>query len=421
MPSSTTKNVNNSSWEDFLPEGFAFNRSGLELGHYCTCDLTEGACDVNCCCDINCSLKDIKVFSECKDVKPFNLSPRYCYKTEIVVENNTQYLMEKVNNDPLFCIINANMEEGFTYLDREPIENVTYFEDMKSRHQAFIWPSAKATNDLPRDFNNTYKAGDPVIIITDDGELSHLSLPVPINSGRKCGAFSPIQYLKTEEYSCQVVLHQGSDCSAIQELNAANYVTGFRVLKRLETLLNHSIDVVVKMQQQALVILKPEVCINLNKEEKVCVETKLNEALSEPTKACENVLTKLKYEVYHDGAEGIKSIRALIEMTNFSPQLGEKPVVFSQSFGYTHYWSTDNVTSTLEERSGNPGYIVGKPIIAGVLSHKLDSEISLKDEPAALNAIVQSDLFIDRGFDETTQFLTIMSPKSANNCKGVQR
>ena len=57
------------------------------------------------------------------------------------------------NENPLFCIIDTNSKEAFTYLDREPVNNVTYFEAMKARHKAFIWPSSslegprKTTNE----------------------------------------------------------------------------------------------------------------------------------------------------------------------------------------------------------------------------------------------------------------------------------
>ena len=79
---------------------------------------------------------------------------------------------------------------------------------------------------------------------------------------------------------------------------------------------------------------------------------------------CENILTKLIYEIHHDGNDGIKEVQVLIEMTNFSPRLTypEDHVVFTQTFGYNHYWSSDNVTSTLKEKSGNPGYL-GKMLL----------------------------------------------------------
>ena len=33
----------------------------------CTCDLTKATCDVNCCCDTDCSEADRRAFSACSD------------------------------------------------------------------------------------------------------------------------------------------------------------------------------------------------------------------------------------------------------------------------------------------------------------------------------------------------------------------
>ena len=56
------------------------------------------------------------------------------------------------------------------------------------------------------------------------------------------------------------------------------------------------------------------------------------------------MLTKLKYEIYHEGYRGIKKVRALIDLTNFSRRFAtaNDSIVVAQSFGYTHYWNNDN-------------------------------------------------------------------------------
>lgn len=138
---SSSSSTSTPKLEDLLPEGFEFNRTEFKPVHFCTCDLTIDACDVNCCCDIDCSTEDVKAFSTCQDVQAHNYNPRFCYTTQIHVENNTQFLLEKVNSDPLFCIIDTNLEESFMYFDKEePVTNVTYFDNMKLRHRSYLWP-----------------------------------------------------------------------------------------------------------------------------------------------------------------------------------------------------------------------------------------------------------------------------------------
>ena len=53
-----------------------FNHSEFVYGHYCTCDITRDACDVNCCCDVDCNEVDVKVFSGCLRAETYDPDPR---------------------------------------------------------------------------------------------------------------------------------------------------------------------------------------------------------------------------------------------------------------------------------------------------------------------------------------------------------
>ena len=80
-----------------MPEGFEFNRTQFEPKHFCTCNLIDGACDVNCCCDSDCSADDVKAFSQCKPIQAHNYDRKFCYTSKLYVENNTQFILEEVN------------------------------------------------------------------------------------------------------------------------------------------------------------------------------------------------------------------------------------------------------------------------------------------------------------------------------------
>ena len=92
-----------------MPEGFEFNRTHFEPKHFCTCNLIDGACDVNCCCDSDCSSDDVKAFSQCKPIQAHNYDRKFCYTSKLYVENNTQLILEEVN----FRI---------SYVPREPVK-----------------------------------------------------------------------------------------------------------------------------------------------------------------------------------------------------------------------------------------------------------------------------------------------------------
>lgn len=63
-------------------------------------------CDINCCCDRDCSNEDRAVFSYCHIIqKP--VDPRYCFSQQFLYRNNTQYAVV-VEQSSLFCIIVDN-------------------------------------------------------------------------------------------------------------------------------------------------------------------------------------------------------------------------------------------------------------------------------------------------------------------------
>ena len=104
-----------------------------------------------------------------------------------------------------------------------------------------------------------------------------LSLPMQSFFDAKCSAFAPVQYMHSAEQKCQVIIEPGSDCSQIPQLNAINYVSGLKILSKVNQTLNNELE-------NEFLTPKPEVCINLDNDDRVCVELALNEALSEPTK-----------------------------------------------------------------------------------------------------------------------------------------
>ncbi len=53
-----------------------FNHSEFVYGHYCSCDISVDTCDVNCCCDVDCTESDVKAFSDCLKAEIYDPDPR---------------------------------------------------------------------------------------------------------------------------------------------------------------------------------------------------------------------------------------------------------------------------------------------------------------------------------------------------------
>ena len=94
-----------------------------------------------------------------------------------------------------------------------------------------------------------------------------------------------------------------------------------------------------------------------------------------PTRDCKNILTRLAYEIHHEGLQGVSEVFVSIELDNLessksfwrqSPDL----LLIHQEFSYSHLWKTDNV-SQIVRYSGNPGYVLGAPVLSGVLNSRV--------------------------------------------------
>jgi hypothetical protein len=49
-------------------------------------------CDIGCCCDVDCSTEDRKVFSHCSDFRPsFPSDPHLCHRAQWWYKENTAY------------------------------------------------------------------------------------------------------------------------------------------------------------------------------------------------------------------------------------------------------------------------------------------------------------------------------------------
>lgn len=107
---------------------------------------------------------------------------------------------------------------------------------------------------------------------------------------------------------------------------------------------------------------------------------------------CTNIVKGLKYVIGHNGSAGINSIDAYFNIGNASH-------TFYQYFEVEYNWIDSNNTKIFV-RSGNPGYVMGKPIIIGT-SHANKSD----------------DIF----FNRTNGFLTLPLAGKNGECDQINR
>ncbi len=253
---------------------------------------------------------------------------RYCFRTEIVAENNTQFLVERRNSDRLFCISVDNLRDGFRYRERDPVENLTDFIELTSRHKAYVRPDDRKFEIRVKNDNKTeteeeeetenvetiefdemsdyafdeksYLIGRPIWTFRRDLKAPGLfSLP----TDRHCDSVSPIRFGHDSEVVC--IRGPISNCSEMSYVSASEFFD-FSVVRSPAHFRNKT---------DRFVEISVRVC-----SAKTCSDLTENGhgPIHQATSGCDNVVTSGRYVIVHNGVKGIKSVSVTIEIANFS-------------------------------------------------------------------------------------------------------
>ncbi|XP_069677109.1 tectonic-3-like [Periplaneta americana] len=342
----------------------------------CTCDLTLYSCDINCCCDVECSESDRLVFSGCHKRTPSNVDSRYCYQTHFVYHNNTEL---KIVHDAggLLCIEQDNLSTRHTYYNRKVVTSLQEFEKLYKRQRPFPWPMlniAYPVFDAPA---KPYQAGDVMWAIVNR-KVVPLGLPIKI-SGVLCQTSTPVKYLSDWHGSCsRVGITNAESCENNPGLRISTFYKGFTVLA-VPQLANETFNGYLKEEcpPDVCVTVSPKLCTELSD----CFEVQddLDPVYSTASGHCMNVLKHLHYVVQHNGTNGVLKISAHVVLVNVSAHSQ-----LMQTFSVAFHWVSDGAKPF--HRSGNPGYIVGMPVMSGRKVVQLEEEVTreaieLNDDP----------------------------------------
>ena len=251
------------------------------------------------------------------------------------------------------------------YFERPATENATLFNLLESRHRKFQW-SSTSRNDRNM---KTYIAGQPIWIqYTSSRTLSFLELPVSINT-EQCQTSSPVKYMEDQKTSCTLDLDK-MDCHLDETLNANFYFKTFAIIASPKQYFKQNKKATDGSKDEAFVDITAHLCGDDGGCDKVS-------SYAEPTKDCKNIVEQVKYHIYHDGVNGIQYVDLFINLHSPAPETSH----IVQSFNYKHFWSHENITEAVE-LSGNPGYLVGKPVRAGYLDSSDLEPVILEDSGA---------------------------------------
>ncbi|XP_004681088.1 PREDICTED: tectonic-3 [Condylura cristata] len=304
----------------------------------CVCDLTPGTCDINCCCDRDCYLLHPKtVFSFCLPGS-VRSSSWVCVDNSLIFRSNspfpTRVFMDS-NGIWQFCVHVNNSK--LNYFQKPQIVNATNFQALAAEFGGDSFTSTFQTQS-PSPF---YRAGDPILTYFPKWSItSLLKQPAGVGAGGFCAENNPAGFLESKSTTCTRFFENlANSCTLAPALNAASYYnfTVLKVPRAITDLQNVKFQVPVTLVSQ---VDSPLLVGNI----------------------CQNVVSQVIYEIEINGTFGIQKVSVSFGQTNLtvepSASLQQHFIIRFRTF------QQSTVASLTRSRSGNPGYIVGKPLLA---------------------------------------------------------
>uniref|UniRef100_F6PTF9 Tectonic domain-containing protein n=1 Tax=Ciona intestinalis TaxID=7719 RepID=F6PTF9_CIOIN len=335
----------------------------------CTCDLTGGVCEVNCCCDVDCTSADIATFSRCIDTS-YVLNNQKCVVDQVVFVNSISSTVQTHQNG-LFCIETDNFAERNNYINPLCATSNTCFNFYTP---TFTYETSATATTLST--TAYYTSGDTIDTIYTGNVTGLFKIPVPSVSNL-CQESSPVEYLINQRGSCvQSIIDLSIECTTNPSLSASSYFAGFKIAPTRSAFLlaiNSSI-----FDDPSLLDIN-ETCIGVtsNCSSLPSYDTGLLQ--------CLNAVTSAQYSFTVNGTGGITAVDVTITLAN----LASTSLPLAQDFGVSFASLTTSSTVTTA-RSGNPGYIVGKPVISA-LYEAVNQTVSMSSDPNVGFTLVQPD------------------------------
>nr|XP_030716179.1 tectonic-1 isoform X3 [Globicephala melas] len=273
-----------------------------DVAALCVCDLSPALCDVNCCCDPDCSSVDFSVFSACSIPVVMGDSQFCSQKAAIYSLNFTadppQRVFKLVNqiNPSIFCIHITNYKPALSFINPE-VPDESNFDKLMKTSDGF---STNAESDVSLttkpDAPNTAKYEYGVHLQTSH---SFLRFPSPLTSSL-CTDNNPAAFLVNQAVKCtrRINLEQ---CTEIETLSLAYYSSpkilrvpgsGTKVPITVQSIIIQSLNkTLTRLEDTDTDVLRPLVLVEAGHD-----------------KICTNIILEVKYILtYTNAGEIIKA------------------------------------------------------------------------------------------------------------------
>ncbi|XP_065178359.1 tectonic-1-like [Sycon ciliatum] len=377
----------------------------------CVCDLYVGLCDVNCCCDPDCSAVDRTAFSTCIDIT-FKGAVTSCVSSYLVADSNSGYHTVRDESNSLFCVSVDNNPARLSYVSPDNVNDAATFRQLVSKYGAST--SLTTSPSGPVWQQAYYQSADPIMVVSPSDGRGWLAIPAAFGSRLECTDFNPAQFLLPAESTCRRRISNIETCAGVSALSAMAYISDFRVARnpvvyeptpspeqavgsaagpdayasgdagtaatQASTSSNTTSQqsTVYNSSQVLPVTIGSVLCRSVDGSLGVCTDNAT--AIPTPvydasTLSCHNVLEQLVYKLAYNTRGGIDSVSIDVILAIVQ---GKQSFV-EQQFSIS-YAKAGESRSGVFQRSGNPGYQRGNPVLAGRLQSGLQETVQAFNE-----------------------------------------
>ncbi|XP_037734496.1 tectonic-1 isoform X2 [Chelonia mydas] len=201
-----------------------------DVATLCVCDLSVAQCDVNCCCDPDCSAADFSLFTTCSVHIVTGDSQLCTQEAAIYSISVTAHPPERIfklvdqNNPSIFCIHATNYKQALSFIPPEMPTSQNFdsllkqFEGVTFSAESDVLLNTELDAQNFSDTNETARYEYGVPIQTAD---AFLRLPAPLVSSQ-CSDANPAGFLVNQAVKCSRMINVGN-CNTTQALSMLFY------------------------------------------------------------------------------------------------------------------------------------------------------------------------------------------------------
>jgi len=388
----------------------------------CTCDLTAGSCDYNCCCDPDCSQAQVEHFENDNDFCEVSgsgpASENLCYSTSELQKVNPRSPVGGSSTtanavDDLLCVTKVNREYKGDFYDAPTWRGSSVFSTAEGQKSFDYSDDILTVNaDMSYDKNDTI----PIFYNSSEGDTilmdGYFALPVADFSGY-CNDNNHARFQVSEyDQVCRrkVIVDKGNEVfSQIckNELSSMLYTSLLVAANPTDNLLSLStVPVsVTSVMYASDNITNPLLDVTESWLDGGCATSYgnnvsrsatcqfSNEVFEHTDFFCFGAVKSVSFTIWHDQTATSQILNVSLELIVVDIPFSTASTDLAQSYSisYANSPNTDAISADIGNqvtryRSGNPGYKLGLPLVFGPIQSNV---VNMSDQGLLVPSSVQ--------------------------------